>query len=108
MSIGKNFRQQILMSMALLFFCLFSAFSFAIYGQQPPPINPQRGFYAGGSFALSDIENINMTNGNLMLNFPLANLPTGRGEVGASINLTYNSKILDARSVEIYNSLAED
>ena len=40
---------------------------------------PKRGFNPGGSFALSDIESINMTNGNMMLHFPLAALPAGRG-----------------------------
>lgn len=56
---------------------------------------PQRGFHPGGSFALSDIEKINTVNGNMILNFPLATLPPGRGGLSASINLLYNSKLWD-------------
>jgi hypothetical protein len=40
---------------------------------------PQRGYQPGGSYALSDIETINTTNGNLMLNLPLGRLAPGRG-----------------------------
>jgi len=52
-----------------------------------------------GSYAISDIETINMVNGNLALNIPLAALPPGRGGLSASLNLFYNSKIWDIRSV---------
>src|SRR5207248_1145743 len=56
---------------------------------------PKRGFTPGGSFALSDIEHINMVNGNMILNFPLGSLPPQRGRMSASINLLYNSKLWD-------------
>ncbi len=57
--------------------------------------NPERGVTKGASFAISDIETINTTNGNLMLRIPLVSLPQGRGSVGASIGLMYNSKLYD-------------
>ena len=40
---------------------------------------PDRGFHPGGSYALSDIETINTSNGNLMLNLALGKLAPGRG-----------------------------
>ena len=58
--------------------------------------DPDRGFIAGGSYALSDIETINTTNGNLMLNIPLASLPAGRGPA-YTFALRYNSKLWDSK-----------
>jgi RHS repeat-associated protein len=58
--------------------------------------DPDRGFVAGGSYALSDIETINTTNGNLMLNIPLASLPAGRGP-GYTLALRYNSKLWNSQ-----------
>jgi hypothetical protein len=55
-----------------------------------------RGFQPGNSFAVGDFETINMSNGNLMLNFPMGALPAGRNGLSASINLVYNSKQLDS------------
>ena len=57
--------------------------------------DPKRGFQPGNSYSLSDIENINTTNGNVLLNIPLVTLPKGRGEVSKSISLMYNSKLYD-------------
>src|SRR5881396_597971 len=39
---------------------------------------PQRGFFAAGSYALSDLETINTANGNVMFRIPLVSLPPGR------------------------------
>lgn len=60
---------------------------------------PDRGFTPGGSYALGDIETINTTNGNLMLNIPVAALPPGRGGLAAKISLFYNSKLYDPRTI---------
>jgi RHS repeat-associated protein len=57
--------------------------------------SPKRGFNVGGSYALSDVETINTTNGNMIFNFPLGKLPPGRGGLSASVNLLYNSKLWD-------------
>lgn len=54
--------------------------------------DPDRGFRANNSYSISEIENVNMTNGNLMLTIPLASLPAGRGP-GYTVALHYNSKI---------------
>jgi RHS repeat-associated protein len=64
------------------------------------PVQPKRGFYPAGSYALSDIESINTTNGNVILRIPLASLPGGRGGARASVGLFYNSKPYETLSWE--------
>lgn len=59
---------------------------------------PSRGFQPGGSYALSDIETINTTNSNLMLNLALGKLAPGRGGLSAQLNLHYDSKLFDSRT----------
>ncbi|HEU4837767.1 MAG TPA: hypothetical protein VFS90_25270, partial [Pyrinomonadaceae bacterium] len=59
---------------------------------------PARGFQPGGSYALSDIETINTTNGNLILNLALGKLAPGRGGLSGQLNLHYDSKLYDSRS----------
>lgn len=55
---------------------------------------PDRGFQHANSYSISDIENVNLSNGNLMLNIPLASLPTGKGtSSGYTVALNYNSKL---------------
>jgi len=55
---------------------------------------PDRGFRPAGSYALGDIESVNNYSGNLAMRIPLASLPAGRGgHPGASIGLSYNSKL---------------
>jgi RHS repeat-associated protein len=70
--------------------------SMTALGQAP---DAKRGFQAGGSYALSDIETISTTNGNLMLRFPLGNLAAGRGGLGGNLTLFYDSKIYDVTPV---------
>ncbi|MGA9768529.1 MAG: hypothetical protein WBV94_05780 [Blastocatellia bacterium] len=65
---------------------------------------PQRGFNPAGSYAISDVETINTTNGNLMLRIPIAALPPGRGgSPGPKVDLLYNSKLWDTRTEEALN-----
>src|SRR5437868_14735657 len=45
-------------------------------------------------YAVGEFETISLESGNLMLNFPLASLPPGRGGISANINMVYNSKLL--------------
>lgn len=60
--------------------------------------SPKRGYQSAGSYALSGIENINTTNGNLMLSIPLASLPAGRGgNPGFTLFLHYNSKLWNGK-----------
>jgi len=64
------------------------------------PAQPKRGFYPAGSYALSEIESINTTNGNVIFRIPLASLPPGRGGLSAGVGLYYNSKIWETYSYE--------
>jgi RHS repeat-associated protein len=60
--------------------------------------SPDKGFQTVGSYALSDIETVNLTNGNMLLRIPLASLPAGRGgNPGYTVSLIYNSKLWDAK-----------
>ena len=55
---------------------------------------PDRGFRSANSYSISDIETVNVTNGNMMMNIPLASLPAGRGtSPGYTVALRYNSKL---------------
>ena len=58
---------------------------------------PERGFQPGASYALSDIETINTTNGNLSLHLPLGKLPAGRSGFSGQLNLHYDSKLYDSQ-----------
>jgi hypothetical protein len=55
--------------------------------------DPKTGTYAGASFASSQIESVNITNGNLMVDLPLVSLPAGRNGLTAGVRLSYNSKL---------------
>ena len=62
---------------------------------------PDKGIRSSGSYAVSDIENINMTNGNLNLSIPLASLPPiAGGKLAWTIGASYNSKTWDTFSVQ--------
>src|SRR5688572_25448726 len=59
---------------------------------------PDTGFKSSSSYSISDIENVNLSNGNLMLNIPIASLPPGRGSSqGFTVALHYNSKLWAAQ-----------
>jgi hypothetical protein len=63
---------------------------------------PERGFRPSGSYALSDIETISTTSGNMILKVPLASLPPGRGGLSATLSLLYNSKLYDSFPASAY------
>jgi len=54
----------------------------------------QQNLHTGIPYAISDIENINLTNGNLMFNFNFGTV-RGRGSVAMPFALKYNSKLYD-------------
>jgi RHS repeat-associated protein len=72
----------------------------AVTARAQNPKQPQRGFYPAGSYALSDVETINTTNGNVIFRIPLVSLPPGRGGLSAGVGLYYNSKIWETFSYE--------
>jgi len=63
-----------------------------VFGQSGT-VDPKRGSAPGAAMSISDIENINLTSGNLSLNVPLVSLPASRGGMSASMGWVYNSKI---------------
>jgi len=81
----------------LLVFLLLSFCTATVQGQNP--VQPKRGFYPAGSYALSEVETINTTSGNIIFRLPIVSLPTGRGATpGARVGLFYNSKIWETFS----------
>ena len=57
---------------------------------------PDRGLMPNGSYSISDIENINVLNGNLNIHIPLASLPPiAGGKLSWTISAQYNSKVWD-------------
>ena len=70
---------------------------------------PDQGFQAGNSYSISEIENVNLSNGNLMLNIPLASLPAGRGtSPGYTVALKYNSKLWNSKKEHKNDGLGSD
>lgn len=80
--------------LTVVFFIMAAVMAAAVAAQNNGPADPKRGAANGASFSMSDIENINLTNGNLMLNMPMVSLPPSRGGLSASLGMTYNSKNL--------------
>jgi RHS repeat-associated protein len=86
---------------AAIFLLFFSALAQA---QDKP--QTERGFHPGQSYALSDIETISMSSGNMMLSVPLGALPPGRGgSPGFQLSLIYNSKLYDTHIDEVPNDI---
>ncbi len=72
----------------------------ASWVQAQNPTQPKRGFYPAGSYAVSDVETINTTNGNVIFKIPLVSLPAGRGGLSTGVGLFYNSKIWETYSTQ--------
>src|SRR5262245_49756619 len=78
---------------------LLLSFNLLAFAQDQLQITPTRGFQPSHSYTMTDIETINTTSGNLMLNIPLASLPAGRGgHPGFELQLNYNSKVWDGQA----------
>jgi RHS repeat-associated protein len=57
---------------------------------------PDRGVNPGGAYSVSDIESVNLQNGNVNLSIPLASLPAiAGGKLSWTISAHYNSKLWD-------------
>src|SRR5882757_2286286 len=79
-------------SIPMIYILVFTTFSFAQEER-----SPNKGFQAGNSYSISDVENVNLQNGDLLLNIPLASLTPGRGtSPGYTVALHYNSKLWDS------------
>ena len=61
---------------------------------QTTAARPDRGINAAGAYSVSDIENVNLQNGNVNLAIPLASLPPiAGGKLSLTVSATYNSKL---------------
>jgi hypothetical protein len=70
--------------------------------QGQPAARPNRGTMPTGSYTVSDIENISLTNGNVNLSIPLAALPPiAGGKLGLVVRAEYNSKQWDTVRNEV-------
>jgi hypothetical protein len=56
---------------------------------------PAVGTTPAGSYAISQIETIDTTTGNVALRIPITKLPPGRGGMTEGLNLVYNSEVYD-------------
>ena len=62
---------------------------------------PERGVGGKGTQYGSEIDSVNLQNGNVSLNIPLASLPPiAGGKLSGSISAYYNSRLYNARSLE--------
>ena len=83
---SPNFTKVLLISAFIVAFCLNV--------QAQEAARPARGLVPNGSYSVSDIENINLLNGNVNLNIPLASLPPiAGGKLSWTVSAQYNSKI---------------
>src|SRR6185503_11815702 len=79
---------------ALPLLALTCAISFDGLAQEAS--RPDRGLTPNGSFSVSDIENVNLLNGNVNVKIPLASLPpVAGGKLSWTVTAQYNSKIWD-------------
>lgn len=84
----------------LLALSLIVAFDFAVPAQEAS--RPDRGLVPNGAFSVSDIENINLLNGNVNLNIPLASLPPiAGGKLSWTVSAQYNSKVWNVTRAQV-------
>jgi hypothetical protein len=77
---------------------LFAAFSNTLAQEAA---RPDRGAALNRNYLVSDIESVNLQNGNVNLSIPLASLPPiAGGKLSWTINAHYNSKIWDVLRVQ--------
>ena len=67
---------------------------------------PERGFQFANSYTSGSLDSVNVNNGNLVINLPIASLPKGRGtSPGFTVTLQYNSKLWDSKQTNHSNRL---
>ena len=83
-------------SLARVVFALVMVVAFGGDALTQEAARPNRGTALNRNYAISDIENINLQNGNLQLSIPLAALPPiAGGKLSFTVSANYNSKIWD-------------
>lgn len=80
---------------------VFHAISNSVVAQTTAA-RPDRGFMPNHTYSVSDIENIDLQNGNVGLTIPLASLPpVAGGNLSWTINAHYNSKIWNVNRTQL-------
>jgi RHS repeat-associated protein len=75
---------------------MLALLSHTTFGQSAAA-RPDRGAMPTGAYSVSDIEKVNLQNGNLSLSIPLAGLPPiAGGKLSWTLNAEYNSKMWDS------------
>jgi RHS repeat-associated protein len=86
-------------SFQVIMFILTCLLTGAVSAQQRQPTT---GFQGANSYFSSGLDAVNVNNGNVVFNLPLASLPKGRGtSPGAVVTLQYNSKLFKSRQTTI-------
>lgn len=69
---------------------------------------PDRGFQAANSYSAGSFDAVNVSNGNVVINLPIASLPAGRGtSPGFTVTLQYNSKLWDSKQTTFSSALQQ-
>jgi YD repeat-containing protein len=77
----------------------------AAFGQQHP--NVKKGFAVDSSYQLGDVDNVNIFNGNLVVQIPVGpRYPVG-GAISYGFSLTYNSKLWDMENAGSLGALGK-
>src|SRR5262245_20211592 len=88
----------------LLLVCLCTLMPSFAPAQSLPPYDidtqPQRGFMPNSTHAGVGVDAINVVDGSLNLEIPLASLPRGHGGMGFDLNLIYSSQIYEAGAAD--------
>src|SRR2546426_180896 len=83
-------------SFCFVIFALTISILLAVEALGQVAARPDRGTMPTGSYAVSDIESVSLTNGNMNLSIPLASLPpVAGGKLGLTLRAEYNSKMWD-------------
>ncbi len=91
---SPNFTRVLLVSALIAAFCF--------NGAAQEASRPERGLVPNGSFSVSDIENINLLNGNVNINIPLASLPPiAGGKLSWTVSAQYNSKLWNITRAQV-------
>jgi len=86
---------------AVLFVLLFGPNTSAFAQSEKIGSRPDRGIVNGAAYSVSSIDAVNLQNGNVTVNIPLASLPAmAGGKLSYTLNATYNSKLWDVAREE--------
>ena len=105
-SLAKSFSFRLFSYIQIFSFLFLTASVSVVFSQQSP--RPDRGFMPNGSYSASDLDSVNLQNGNLTVTIPLASLPPiAGGKLSSTVYATYNSKLWNVYKSEGFPALPE-